>query len=277
MRCYASFVAKETPAMSIIRANKIAMILCIAAALLVSAHPAIAQAHADHEPHWSYSGADGPDHWGDLSPDFATCKTGQHQSPLNIVDATPAELAPIHFDYQLSPLKILNNGHTIQVQYAPGSSISVNGIALPLVQFHFHHPSETEINGQKFDMELHLVHMDAAAGRAAVVAILIKSGNPNPLMGQLWNYIPNEINKPAEHKKMVFNAADFLPGDQNYYVFNGSLTTPPCSEGIKWYVLTTPIEASPAQIARFARLYPDDARPVQPQNGRKIEESHFTK
>ena len=263
--------------MSIIRDNKIATILCIAAALLVSAHPTLAQTHADHEPHWSYSGADGPDHWGDLSPDFATCKTGQHQSPLNIVDATSAALAPIHFDYELSPLKILNNGHTIQIQYAPGSSISVNGIALPLVQFHFHHPSETEINGQKFDMELHLVHIDAAAGRAAVVAILIKSGNENPLIGQLWNYIPTEIGKPVEHKKMVFNAADFLPGDQNYYVFNGSLTTPPCSEGIKWYVLKTPIEASPAQIARFARLYPDDARPVQPQNGRKIEESHFSK
>lgn len=263
--------------MSIIRASKIAAILCVAAALLVSAHPAVAQAHAGRDPHWSYSGADGPDHWGDLSPDFATCKTGQQQSPLNIVDAQPAELAPIHFDYQLSPLKILNNGHTIQVLYASGSSISVNGIAFPLVQFHFHHPSETEINGQKYDMELHLVHLDSASGRAAVVAILIKSGNPNPLMGQLWDYIPNELGKLGEHKKMVFNAADFLPGDRNYYAFDGSLTTPPCSESVKWYVLKNPIEASPAQIARFARLYPDDARPVQPQNGRQIAESHFSK
>ena len=260
-----------------IRANKIATILCIAAALLVSAHPALAQAHADHDPHWSYSGADGPDHWGDLSSDFATCKTGQHQSPLNIVDSTPAELAPIHFDYQLSPLKILNNGHTIQILYAAGSSISINGIALPLVQFHFHHPSETAINGQKYDMELHLVHIDSAAGRAAVVAILIKSGNANPLIGQLWNNIPTEVGKEVERKKLVFNAADFLPADQNYYVFDGSLTIPPCGENIKWYVLKTPIELSPAQIGAFARLYPDNARPVQPLNGREIEESHFTK
>ncbi|MGA7913772.1 MAG: carbonic anhydrase family protein [Candidatus Acidiferrales bacterium] len=263
--------------MAIIRTNKIALALCISAALLLCAHPASAQAHADHQPHWSYSGADGPAHWGDLSPDFAACKTGRRQSSLNIVAAQKADLAPIDFEYQLSPLKIINNGHAIQVNYAPGSSISINGIALPLVQFHFHHLSETEINGKKYDMELHLVHIDAASGRAAVVAILIKSGNENPLIGQLWNYIPTEVGKQVEHKKMVFNAADFLPADKNYYVFDGSLTTPPCSEGIKWYVLKTPIEASPAQIARFARLYPDNARPVQPQNGRKVEESQFTK
>jgi carbonic anhydrase len=260
------------------RLTKIALSLTIiTAALLVGARPAIAQAHADHAPHWSYSGDDGPDHWGDLSADFAVCKNGTRQSPINIVDAQEADLAPIHFDYQLSPLKIINNGHTVQINYAPGSSISINGIALPLVQFHFHHVSENEINGQKYDMELHLVHQNPAAGRTAVVAIFIKSGNDNPLIGQLWNHIPQEVGKEVEHKKMVFNAADFLPGDQNYYVFDGSLTIPPCGEGVKWYVLKTPIEASPAQIAAFAHLYPDNERPVQPLNGRKIEESHFNK
>jgi carbonic anhydrase len=259
------------------RITKIAMPLLAISALLVATHPAVAQEHASHSPHWGYSGGEGPDHWGDLSPEFATCKTGTHQSPVNIADAKEAELAPIHFDYRLSPLKIINNGHTVQINYAPGSSVSINGISIPFVQFHFHHVSETEINGQKYDMELHLVHMDTAAGRAAVIAILIKSGNANPLIGQLWNNIPSEVGKEVEHKKLVFNAADFLPADQNYYVFDGSLTIPPCVENIKWYVLKTPIELSPAQIGAFARLYPDNARPVQPLNGREIEESHFTK
>jgi carbonic anhydrase len=259
------------------RITKFALSLSIAAVLLISAHPAIAQAPASQAPRWGYSGDDGPDHWGDLSPDFATCKSGTRQSPLNIQDAQESELAPIHFDYQLSPLKIINNGYTVQINYAPGSSISINGIALPLIQFHFHHPSENEINGQKYDMELHLVHRNAAAARTAVVAIFIKSGNENPLIGQLWNYIPHEVGKEVEHKKLVFNAADFLPANQNYYVFDGSLTIPPCGEGVRWLVLKTPIEASPAQIAAFARLYPDNARPVQPQNGRKIEASHFSK
>ncbi|HXN28331.1 MAG TPA: carbonic anhydrase family protein, partial [Candidatus Acidoferrales bacterium] len=140
--------------------------LCAAFAL---ARPAVAQDHPANTPHWGYGGAEGPDHWGDLSPDFATCKTGQRQSPIDIVGAQAAELAPIHFDYKLSPLKIINNGHTIQINYEAGSSITVNGTALPLVQFHFHHVSENEINGQKYDMELHFVHMDTAAGRAAVV------------------------------------------------------------------------------------------------------------
>ncbi len=259
------------------RPFKIATSLCILCALLVCAPAATTTQHAAQALHWGYSGAEGPDHWGDLSPEFATCKNGQRQSPINIVGAQEAELAPIHFDYQLSPLKIINNGHTVQINYAPGSSISINGISLPLIQFHFHHVSENEINGQKYDLELHLVHQSAAAARTAVVAIFIKSGNANPLIGQLWNYIPSEIGKEVEHKKLVFNAADFLPADQNYYVFDGSLTIPPCGEGVRWFVLKTPIEASPAQIAAFAHLYPDNQRPIQPLNGRQIEESHFTK
>src|SRR5580704_15180605 len=125
------------------RITKIAMSLFILCALLVVAHPAVAQEHASHAPHWGYSGGEGPEHWGDLDPAFATCKTGTHQSPVNIADAKQAELAPIHFDYRLSPLKIINNGHTVQINYAPGSSVSINGVSIPLVQFHFHHVSET--------------------------------------------------------------------------------------------------------------------------------------
>jgi carbonic anhydrase len=254
------------------RASVVFLIFCAA---LAAARPTIAQAPQANAPAWSYSGEEGPDHWGDLSPDFATCKSGQRQSPINIVGAEPAELAPIHFDYKLAPLKIVNNGHTIQINYEPGSSITVNGTALPLVQFHFHHVSENEINGQKYDMELHFVHMDAAANRAAVVAVFIKSGAENAPLRDLWSHIPREKGKEEEYKKVLINPADLLPADQNYYVFDGSLTIPPCKESIRWFVLKTPIEASPSQIAAFAKLYPTNARPVQPANGREIRESNF--
>jgi carbonic anhydrase len=256
------------------RLTRTAATILIFCAALICAHSAIAQDYPS-APRWSYSADDGPDHWGDLSPDFAACKTGQRQSPINIVGAQPAELAPIHFDYKLSPLKIINNGHTIQINYEPGSSITVNGTALPLVQFHFHYVSENEIDGKKYDMELHFVHMDAAAGRSAVVAVFIKSGAENAMLRDLWSHIPREAGKEEELKKVVINAANLLPADQNYYVFDGSLTIPACKEGIRWFVMKTPIEASPAQIAAFAKYYPTNARPIQPTNGREIHESNF--
>lgn len=260
-----------------IHSAKTAIAMTLLCSLTFCAHAALAQEKPAAEAHWSYDGSDGPDHWGDLEPGFATCKAGMHQSPIDIKDAKESELAPIHFDYKLSPLRIVNNGHTIRVNYEPGSSITVNGISLPLVQFHFHHKSETEIGGQKYDMELHLVHQDSAAGRTTVVAVLIKSGNENALLRDLLSHASQKIGEEVEKKKIVINAADFLPADQNYYVFDGSLTIPPCGEPVKWYVLKTPIEASPAQIAAFAKLYPDNARPVQPLNGREVLESNFHK
>jgi carbonic anhydrase len=254
------------------RTTAAGFILC---ATLIFARPTIAQEHPASAPHWGYSGAEGPEHWGDLEADYAECKAGHRESPINIVGAQPTDLAPIHFDYKLEPLKVINNGHTIQFNYEAGSSITINGTALPLVQFHFHHVSENEIDGKKYDMELHFVHADSAANRTAVVAVFIKSGAENAALRDLWSHIPHDMGKEVEYKKVVINAADLLPGDQNYYTFDGSLTIPPCKEGVKWFVLKTPIEASPAQIAAFARYYPDNARPVQPTNGREIQESNF--
>jgi carbonic anhydrase len=254
---------------------RVALAFFLLCAALVSARPSIAQAHPANPPHWGYNGPDGPDHWSDLEPDFAECKSGHRESPIDIVGAQPADLAPIRFDYKLAPLKVIDNGHTIQFNYEPGSNITINGTALPLVQFHFHHVSENEINGQKYDMELHFVHMDSAANRTAVVAVFIKSGAENAPLRDLWSHIPREKGKEVDYKKVVINAADLLPGDQNYYTFDGSLTIPPCKEGVTWFVLKTPVEASPAQIAAFARYYPDNARPIQPTNGREIRESNF--
>jgi carbonic anhydrase len=225
---------------------------------------------------WSYEAPTGPAQWGDLNPAYAACKAGTSQSPLDIKESAPAELAPIKFDYKLSPLRIVNTGYTVQVNYEPGSSITVNGSVYDLVQFHFHHPSETAIDGQKADLELHLVHRNAE-GRLVVVAVLLKSGSENYPLHVLWSYLPNDVGKEAEHKKVQLNAADFLPNDRNYYKFSGSLTIPPCTEGVEWYVMQKPVEISPVQIAAFAKFFPNNARPLQGANGRGIEASHFQK
>ena len=238
------------------------------------AKPGLAQEKPAAKAHWSYSGPDGPSHWGDLEPDFATCKTGEHQTPINIKDAkSDSTLPPIQFDYKPSPLKIINNGHTIRINYAPGSSITINGKTFPLTQFHFHKPSEEEIAGKKFDMVIHLVH--ERSDGAAAVAVLLKGGRGNPVIQKLWANLPKTEGNEMEVANVTINAADLLPADRNYYTFDGSLTTPPCSEGVEWFVLKTPVELSAAQIAAFGKLYQMNARPIQPLNGRGVRESEF--
>jgi carbonic anhydrase len=226
---------------------------------------------------WSYQSPTGPAQWGDLDPAYAACKTGASQSPIDIEtkDVTLAgDLAPIRFDYRLSPLKIINNGYTVQVNYESGSSITVNGESYELIQFHFHHPSETAIDGEKADLELHLVHRNAQ-GKLAVIAILMKAGGNNPPLHELWTYLPKSVGHEEEHKKVQLNAADFLPNDRNYYNFSGSLTIPPCTESVTWLVMKKPVEVSPTQIAAFAALYPANARPLQSLNRRSVTKSGF--
>jgi carbonic anhydrase len=246
-------------------------LVCLAG--FAAAPAAFAQAAA-HAPHWGYSGADGPEHWGDLDPSFATCKTGNRQSPIDIKGAKKdPSLAPVQVDYKPAPLKVVDNGHTIRVNFAPGSGITVNGTAYTLTQFHFHKPSEEEIAGKKYAMVIHLVN--ERSGGAAVIALLVKAGAANPTVQKVWDNLPKEQNKEVEASGVTINAADLLPADQNYYNFDGSLTIPPCGEGVVWFVMKTPIEMSAAQIAAFAKLYPMNARPIQPTNGREIKESEF--
>ena len=252
------------------RLGRVLLVLSGLCGSLIAVEGAYAQADA------SYEGQTGPDAWGSLDPSYAECKSGQRESPVNITGAVKADLSPIKFDYKLTPLKIINTGHTIQVNYGSGSSITVDGVVYDLVQFHFHHPGENAIDGQRGDLELHLVHRNAQ-GQLAVVAILLKSGSEDFPLHVLWNYLPKDVGKEAEHKKVELNAEDFLPNDRNFYKFSGSLTTPPCSEGVTWLVMKQFVEVSPAQIAAFAKLFPNDARPLQALNGRSIEESHFEK
>jgi carbonic anhydrase len=233
---------------------------------------ALAYAQVHKSGHWSYDGDEGPSHWGDLNPDFAPCKNGHHQSPIDIRNPQKADLPPIRFDYKPSPLHIIDNGHTIMINYAPGSSIRVGDKQYALKQFHFHRPSEEKINGKGYEMVVHLVHADQD-GKLAVVAILLENGKNNPLIDELWNELPKEKEKEERLDTITINAANLLPPDPSYYTFSGSLTTPPCSENVTWFVLKRPVSVSASEIEQFSRLYRNDARPTQPLFDRAVLES----
>jgi carbonic anhydrase len=222
---------------------------------------------------WGY-GDDlhGPAHWGDLKPEFAACKNGARQSPIDITHSEQADLPPIQFDYKPSPLRITDNGHTIMVTYSPGSSISIGGRRYALRQFHFHRPSEEKINGKSYDMVVHLVH-ENEAGELAVIAVLLEKGEGNLLIRDLWSHLPKEKEGEESFSNINVDASSLLPADRGYYTFEGSLTTPPCTEGVTWVVLKHPVTMSPEQIQQFSNVYPHNARPVQPLNGRVVRES----
>ncbi|NQE32939.1 carbonic anhydrase [Microcoleus asticus] len=217
------------------------------------------------EADWGYIGESGVEKWGNLSPEFQVCKTGIQQSPIDLHRAIAAQLSPIEIDYRESPLRIVNNGHTIQVNYEPGSSIKLDGQIFNLVQFHFHDPSEHTIDNKPFDMELHLVHR-SEAGALAVIGVLLKQGQHNAALQPIGDAFPNR-NEPEQVVKTVkVNAEQFLPKDRKVYRYFSSLTTPPCSQGVNWIVMQQPIEISQNQIQRFPKLISIDARPVQPLN-----------
>ena len=221
---------------------------------------------------WDYGAQHGPKHWGEVKTEFETCALGKAQSPIDIRKPVPSKLEPIRFDYQPTPLHIIDNGHTIHVNYAPGSSILVGDQRYELTQFHFHKPSEERINGKRYPMVAHLVHKNAD-GALAVVAVLLKQGNQNALVKTLWANLPPEKETEKVVEKVSIDAARLLPKNHAYYTFAGSLTTPPCSEGVTWFVLVSPTQVSEAQVARFGKIYSANARPVQPPNGRTVQVS----
>ena len=236
--------------------------------ILMIALPGSAWAAAK-APHWSYGGADNPTQWGELDNNFELCKTGTKQSPINLEGATQGEPSSLVFNYQDTPLTVVNNGHTIQINYAPGSTAEVEGETYELLQLHFHTPSEHEIGGKAFPMELHLVHRNAA-GKLAVVGVMMAQGVKNSTIEQIWAHLPT-TNQTLTVKDVTVNAADLLPANKAYFSYLGSLTTPPCSEQVKWQVLKEPIAVSSEQIAAFGEIYQVNARPVQPMRGRSLE------
>ena len=233
---------------------------------LAHAEPAVQHAHI----HWSYEGEGGPSNWASLDPKNQVCATGQRQSPIDIRDGIKVDVEPIKFEYRPSSFRIVDNGHTIQVNVGD-SSITVTGKTYELIQFHFHKPSEEKVNGKNFDMVAHLVHK-ADDGQLAVVAVLMERGSENPFIQTLWNNMPLEKNVPVEPPELAINPLGFLPAARNYYTYMGSLTTPPCTEGVLWLVMKQPVQISSEQLSIFSRLYRNNARPIQPSSGRLIKE-----
>ncbi len=222
--------------------------------------------------HWDYAGAGGPDAWGRMQPEYSKCATGTRQSPIDIRGGIAVDLEPIRFDYRPSGFSVIDNGHTVQVNVEPGNSITVTGRRYELVQFHFHRPSEERINGRQFDMVAHLVHKDPD-GRLAVVAVLLDRGSAQPLVQAVWNNLPLEKGDEVRAGTQI-DLAKLLPEDRRYYTYMGSLTTPPCSEGVLWMVMKQPVPISSEQVSIFSRLYPMNARPIQQADGRLIKESN---
>jgi carbonic anhydrase len=224
---------------------------------------------------WSYKqGPDGPAHWASLDPAYAAC-SGTEQSPIDIRGAQKAHLPPLRFEFKRGSLDILNNGYTaVRVNYAPGNGnlLIVGDKRYELTQFHFHHPSEEQIDGKAFDMGAHLM-FEAGDGTIAGVAVFLKAGTSNPAIQQLWKYMPKTAGDAHVIPGVEMDPAGLLPHNTAYYTYTGSLSAPPCTEGVKWFVLKTPVNISAAQMNAFANLYPHDVRPVQPLNGRVVKKS----
>ena len=253
------------------------LLAAFAAAASATAVPALAQHH------WGYEGEAGPENWSKLDPKFVMCALGKNQSPVNIDASIEAKLPPLKFDYsshaaeianhgKVAPVgasNIVNNGHTIQVNYLPGSTLSVDGRSFELKQFHFHSPSENRIGGKSFPLEAHLVHADKE-GNLAVVAVVFSEGAENPFLAKLWGPMPDEEDKKASLPSGL-NATSLLPASKDYYRFNGSLTTPPCSEGVRWLVMKKPATVSKAQVEKFVKAVGHmNNRPLQAVNARPV-------
>ncbi len=236
--------------------------------LLFASQPMMAE---EGTPHWTYEGEEGPEHWGELAEAFRMCAEGMNQSPVDLVTDANIELPRLEFEYYSSTVNAINNGHTIQQNSKPGSFLRIpdRGKSYELKQFHFHSPSEHQVNGRSFGMEMHFVHT-SEEGALVVVGVLIAEGKEHPVLKKLWSFMPEN---PGETSVQPIGIEDtnLLPPTRDYFAYNGSLTTPPCSEGVKWIVLKTPIEASAEQIAIFKeRVGATTNRPVQPNNARLI-------
>ena len=217
-----------------------------------------------HAVHWSYDGDMGPERWG---KEFPTCAKGKSQSPLNIRGPFVKTRTVVTADYKEGPLKLLNNGHTIQINVAPGSKLRIDGVAYELLQFHFHRPSEEKIDGKPMAMVVHFVHKNAE-GKLAVLGVLLKEGNENPGIKTLWTHMPLEEGPEVAPEGVGFNPGNLLPREFDFYSYEGSLTTPPCTEGVRFFILKSTVNVAKEQVAAFP--FKRNARPVQEPNGREI-------
>lgn len=236
-------------------------------------------APAAGDPVWHYQGAEGPANWGTLSPKFAACGEGKSQSPVAVVDPVPGgDTLLLKTAFPPAALRIahhehvadgINNGHTIQVNYDAADMLTIGSDSYALVQYHFHNQSEHTVGGKHFPMEMHLVHR-AADGKLAVVGVFIVQGSHNKAFDPIWNNLPAKKGIETHYPTVNVDVDALLPATRTTYRYDGSLTTPPCSEGVKWILMTTPIQLSAEQIQAFTKLIRDNNRPTQPLNRRSI-------
>ncbi|MDQ3552851.1 MAG: carbonic anhydrase family protein [Chloroflexota bacterium] len=250
--------------------------LIVVSSLLLGAAcaaPAATPAHPTAAPavHWSYEGEEGPEHWGELDADFELCTNGRQQSPIDIGETDPQDRSEVVFDYRSAPLEIFNNGHTVQVAYPAGSSIQLDGTRYELLQFHFHAPSEHRVDGQAAEAELHLVH-GSQSGALAVVGVLLMTGDHHDGIEPVIQALPAEPGPRRPVPGTEVSAAALLPRTRTTYRYPGSLTTPPCSEGVRWLLMTEPLGLSEAQLAALRGVLEGNNRPLQPLNDRVVEE-----
>jgi carbonic anhydrase len=240
-----------------------------------STRPSAAPEEGD--PAWHYEGHEGPEHWGELNPKFAACRDGRAQSPIDItLPVARGVTSALKLQFPAATLRIahhehvadgINNGHTVQVNHDDGDTLFLGETAYGLVQYHFHNPSEHTLSGRRFPMEMHMVHR-SAAGTLAVVGVLIQEGGHNRAFEPVWSNLPKTRGVETHYEHVKVDVDALLPAVRTSYRYDGSLTTPPCTEGVKWIVLTMPIELDAAQIHAFTDVMHDNSRPVQPLNGR---------
>lgn len=218
--------------------------------------------------HWSYEGDGNPEKWGELQSDFKMCQLGLEQTPIDLSNGIKGDVGSVEYDYRPLPLRIVNNGHTIQFNADPGSACVIGGTRHELLQFHMHHPSEHLLAGKGFDLECHFVHR-SGAGALAVTGVFIRPGAANVALQTFFERMPAKAG-PEVRADSSIDIAGILPKSGGYFRYMGSLTTPPCSEGLTWTVHKEPVEASVEQIRKFASLFPKNSRPLQKRNRRFV-------
>jgi carbonic anhydrase len=220
-----------------------------------------------HAPHWEYQGELGPEHWGSIAPEYASCATGKMQSPIDLPKPTGGSTPIVKLSYGHARLAVVNNGHTIQASAPAGHSIQFNGSTYELVQFHFHSPSEHTVAGRRFAMEVHFVHKDAS-GKLAVIGGLMEQGHANSILMPLWNNLPK---KEGDKVSTDVRLGRVFAPRHRVYRYEGSLTTPPCTEGVTWLVFRSPLQISKTQVQAYRAIFPVSNRPLQPINGRILQ------
>jgi len=223
-----------------------------------------------HIKHWGYTADVGPSHWSELNKQYNMCSEGKSQSPINIVATSDVNLSALDLNYTTASTSVIDNGHSVQVNIASGSTFTIGTDKYELKQFHFHTPSENNINAKSFPLEAHFVHA-TADGKLAVVAVMFEEGKENAILSKIWGKFPLKRGEKTDFNLTSEDVNTLMPKDKDYYKFTGSLTTPPCSEEVKWHVIKKPQTVSKEQVKQFFDIYGHtNNRPIQDTNKRNI-------